>query len=379
MRYSFLIFLGAFITLTLSSQELPPAIYVGGQSQHVQGIALDREAGYMYMSFTNRFIKADLQGNIVASIDRIQGHLGAMCFNPENRMVYASLECKDDEIGAGIAKALGTETVSRSGCVFYIAIIDVDKLTDVGVDPEGSDVLRTVCVKEAGADYKAVVSIDGKEYEHKYGCSGIDGVTIAPPVGKPGGKSMLYVAYGVYSDVERTDNDYQVLLCYDLGKLDRYAETITFGTVPENGPSKPKAKYFVRTGNTNWGVQNLSYDSHTGNVFMAVYRGKKAEWPNYYLYAFPLDQKPTKGVLVGMGYDNTKHPLLSLAAEGLLDEATGVRGWNFKWGSTGLCPLGNGMWYISENARDKQTGLESCTARLYRWSGEPARAFVPVE
>lgn len=44
MRYSFLIFLGAFITLTLSSQELPPAIYVGGQSQHVQGIALDRYA-----------------------------------------------------------------------------------------------------------------------------------------------------------------------------------------------------------------------------------------------------------------------------------------------------------------------------------------------
>ena len=69
MRYSFLIFLGVFITLTLSSQELPSAIYVGGQSQHVQGIALDREAGYMYMSFTNSFVKADLQGNIVASID----------------------------------------------------------------------------------------------------------------------------------------------------------------------------------------------------------------------------------------------------------------------------------------------------------------------
>ena len=69
-----------------------------------------------------------MQGNILASIDRIQGHLGAMTFNPETRKVYASLECKDDEIGAGIAKTLNVNTVSRADSRFFIAIIDVDRL-----------------------------------------------------------------------------------------------------------------------------------------------------------------------------------------------------------------------------------------------------------
>ena len=52
--------------------DLPDSIYVGGQLQHVQGIALDQEKGCMYMSFTSRFLKVDMNGRILASIDRIQ-------------------------------------------------------------------------------------------------------------------------------------------------------------------------------------------------------------------------------------------------------------------------------------------------------------------
>ena len=125
--------------------DLPREVYVGQQAQHVQGIAYDEEKNCMYMSFTSRFVKVDMQGNILGSIDRIQGHLGAMTFDPVGRKVYASLECKDDQIGQGIAKTLGVDVVTES--VFYIAIIDVDKLTTLGADPETGDVLKTVCVK----------------------------------------------------------------------------------------------------------------------------------------------------------------------------------------------------------------------------------------
>ena len=69
--------------------NLPGHVFVGGQKQHVQGIAYDAEADCMYMSFTSRFLKVDMQGNILASIDRIQGHLGAMTFDPKDRKVYA--------------------------------------------------------------------------------------------------------------------------------------------------------------------------------------------------------------------------------------------------------------------------------------------------
>ena len=62
-----------------------------------------------------------------------------------------------------------------------------------------------------------------------------------------------------------------------------------------------------------------------------------------------------------------------------VDETTGITGWRFRWGSTGLCPLGRGLWYISENGKDRETGKEYCRARLYRWSTKPGEAFVPAE
>ena len=54
-----------------SAADLPESILVTGQEQHVQGIAYDSGKNCMYMSFTSRFVKTDMQGNILASIDRI--------------------------------------------------------------------------------------------------------------------------------------------------------------------------------------------------------------------------------------------------------------------------------------------------------------------
>lgn len=272
-----------------------------------------------------------------------------------------------------------------STSVFYIAIIDVDNLTELGQNAENSDVIKTVCVREACNDYDAKITVDGKEIEHRFACSGIDGVTIAPAIGSKvkslseAKKLYLYVAYGIYGKVDREDNDYQVILKYDLASLEKYSKPVVFETIHSSGPKKPLAKYFIFTGNTNWGVQNLAYDENTGDFFMAVYKGKKPQYPNYDLYAFKMAQRPFKSALRGVPYFSGKVSQLVLdGSMGLSDNASGVSGWRFKWGSTGLNPLGNGLWYISENAKDKATGAQSCTARLYRWTGDNAQPFVPV-
>lgn len=376
---SLLLFFSLALSADFSKAEsgLPDSVFVGGQLMHVQGLALDKEKECMYFSFTTRFIKTDLKGNILASIDRINGHLGAMTFNPEDRKVYASLECKNDEIGSDISRKLALNSVSGGESVFYIAIIDVDKLNEIGAAPENNDVLKTVCIREACEDYAASVSVDGTLLEHRFGCSGIDGVAIAPKPGKPEGKKYLYVAYGVYGDLNREDNNHQVLLRYDLKKINKHARAFEFGSLHKEGPASFEDKYFIYTGNTNYGVQNMAYDKYTSSLFLAVYKGKKKDFPNYNLFAVELSSKPFYSQPKGVSYSGKQKTLL-LKDSGLKDEATGINGWRFKWGSTGLCPVGGGLWYISENAKNPQTKEQECTARLYRWTENKSRPFEPA-
>ena len=372
--------LAATTVLSYAQQRpagMPDTVYAEAQKNHVQGIAVDLEKGYVYFSFTTSFLKTDLQGRPVGSIDRIQGHLGAMTLNPEDGMVYASLECKDDAIGKGIASTLGVGLAAQS--TFYIAIIDVDKVTRMGMDPENDPVLRTACIKDACEDYTAKVVTGGKEREHRYGCSGIDGITYAPkPGSRKDGKGLIYVAYGIYRDVDRTDNDYQVILTYNPKTLKQTARTVEFGTLHTEGPSKPLGRYYVYTGNTDWGVQNMMYDPYTRNVFMAVYKGKKPQFANYSLMSFDVAQKPFKARLKGCDYDTALKMQLSTSDLGLRDEPTGLCGWNFKYGSTGMSALGDGWYVFSENGKSDR-GNQCCTARLYRWTGDPSAPFVPAK
>lgn len=363
---------------TISLTEIPDSVYVGDQIMHVQGFALDRARQCMYFSFTSQFYKTDLQGNIIASIDRVQGHLGAMTLSPLDGRVYASLECKDDEIGAGIASQLKVENLDRASVVFYIAIIDVDKLTRLHMDPEKDDVMTTVCIKEPMADYQAKVMHKGQELEHRYACSGIDGVCFAPSFGTDDGKMYLYIAYGIYGDKKRDDNNHNVLLRYDVSQWKEYETKVVFGQVHMNGPEQPQKKYFVHTGNTNWGVQNMAYDSYTDRLYMFVYKGKKETYPNYDLFAVNMSARPYKAKLAGVDYEKEKQLHLNLAQDGLYDPATKTYGWRFPYGSTGVCALGEGYWLISEPHKDKATKLNSCNARLYRWTGSGECPFLKI-
>ncbi|MEU4326030.1 hypothetical protein [Nonomuraea dietziae] len=347
--------------------ELPTEVYGGAWSAgHVQGIAVDQRKGFMYFSFTNLLVKTDLRGNPVGSVTGFTGHLGDLDFNTRDGRVYGSLEYKAQES-------------------FYIAIFDVDRITSMGMDAQTSDVVKTVYLKEVVADYVADMNGDGRfdgnvanTPDHRYGCSGIDGVSFGPEFGKKNGKQKLTVAYGVYSNVSRQDNDHQVLLQYDIQQWKKYEKPLTESAPHTSGPESVDGKYFVHTGNTRYGVQNLEYDDHTGNWMMAVYKGAKPQFPNYSFFMVDGSAEPREADIVGQPQPE-RGQLLSLAPGGLEHAPSGVRGWEFG-GEYGLISLGDGRFYVSKAGTLTEGGVTKQTShsQLYRWTGQAPTPFERV-
>ena len=265
----------------VSINALPHNIYVEDGNFHVQGVVVDTKRGYAYFSFTTSLVKTNLKGEIIGSVDGFIGHLGCLDINPEDGRIYASLEYKNDKIGKGILKGLGNESkTGENENSFYVAIFDGEKITRPGMNAEKDNIISTVYLKEVVDDYNATVMNRGKQVEHRYGCSGIDGIAFGPQLGQKQGKDLLNVAYGIYGDTSRTDNDYQVILQYDPDNLRQYEHPLSQSRFDVTGPDKPLNKYFLYTGNTTYGIQNLEYDANTGYWFAAVYPGKKSAFPD---------------------------------------------------------------------------------------------------
>ena len=322
------------------------------RSTHVQGIAVDKERKYMYFSFTTSLVKTDMQGNVVGSVKGLAGHLGCIAYNEEDGRVYGSLEYKHDSIGKGILENHSDIKDVEDG--FYIATFDVDKIDREDMDACG--VMTAVYLKEVFDDFSAPC--------HRYGCSGIDGTTIAPAVGEKSGEKFLYVAYGIYGDTERNDNDYQVILCYNLKELCTYEKPLDQLSMHRSGPAKYAHKYFVYTGNTTWGVQNLEYDAHLGRFIAAVYTGKKEQFPNFPMFMIDVSKPAETKKLCGM---DECGEVLPLAVDGIFDERSGVYGFDFKYGATGMISLGNGCYYFSHPWVDKEKGRAGSDVYLYRY------------
>lgn len=363
---------------SLSPNGLPRTIYREEGNFHVQGVVVDVQRGYAYFSFTTKLVKTNLKGELIGSVDGLIGHLGCLDVNPEDGRIYASLEYKNDNIGKGILKGLGKKTKDPDAeSSFYIAIFDGEKITRPGMSAEKDHIIHTVYLKEVADDYKATVMNRGKQVEHRYGCSGIDGIAFGPQFGQKGGKNFLNLAYGIYGDTSRTDNDYQVILQYDAKDLRRYERPLSQNGFNKTGPVKPLNKYFLYTGNSTYGIQNLEYDAHTGYWLAAVYAGKKKQFPNYSLFAIDGAKSPAQEVLKGFD-SHEKGNVLQLAATGMYDQKSGVHGWYYPWGATGIHALGNGYFYIARNGvtKDKK---QYGDLRLYHWTGQDAEPFEEVK
>jgi hypothetical protein len=360
---------GADQPAVAASRARPPLKQNGGTwpTSHVQGIAVDLKGGYIYYSFTTLLAKYDFSGRLIGTLVGWAGHLGDLDFNPRDGRVYGSLEYKKDQ-------------------AFYIAAIDVSRIDRIDIDATKSDIFRTVYLPEVTNDYTADLNGDGvfdgdvaNTPDHRYGCSGIDGVSFGPQFGRTDGPRLLTVAYGIYSNNARTDNDHQVLLQYDIADWARYERPLSESAPHRSGPANVHGKYFARTGNTTYGVQNLAYDEAQQRWFLGVYKGKKPGFPNYLMFAIDARTPPTRGNLVGVpgpgGRGAEQGLLLILANDGLQDGATGIRGWNQK-ADVGIQPIGRGLSYlcVGSGPRGKQTG----DITLHRWTGAATAPFIPA-
>lgn len=359
-----------------SVPNFPKKLNTGGwKAGHVQGIAVDAKQGYVYLSFTTMFVKLDMKGNVVGTVKGFLGHLGCLEFNEEDGRVYGSLEYKNDAIGKGILRQEGVLKQFPTG--FYVAIVDVDRIDRMDMDAEKDGVVKSVLLKTIVEDFKAKVTTkSGVTLEHRYGCAGFDGISFGPAF-DGSGKRMLTVAYGIYSDANRTDNDHQVLLQYDVKDWSKHATIHSQNNLHRNGPQNPDGKYFVFTGNTSWGVQNLEYDTHSNYWFLACYPGKKPNFANYSLFCVDGAKKAKMKPLKGVDYQK-KGALLTLAKRGVVDpQNKKVRGWHNKFGACGLCALGDGYFYLTKSGRNKQG--RSATLYLARFVGDESKAFEIIK
>lgn len=328
---------------------------------HVQGVAVDEKNGYIYYSFTTLLVKTDLEGNVIGTVGGFTGHLGDLDFNEADGRVYGSLEYKAQK-------------------AFSIAVIDVDAIDEVGLQAQNSDIVKTVHLAEVVTDFTADMDGNGvfdgdtaATPDHRYGSSGIDGVSFGPKFGRTDGRQYLTVAYGIYSNVDRTDNDHQVLLQYDTRDWAQYEKPLVESAPHRSGPQEVSGKYFVRTGNTTYGVQNLEYDAFQQRWLMGVYKGVKPSFPNYTLFAVDAATRPVRRELAGSGGE--RGLLLALAEDGDAHQATGVRGWTQK-ADVGMVSLGDGLFYLAANGT--RNGLQTADITLYRWVGGTGTPFAAV-
>lgn len=339
------------------------------QAGHCQGIAVDQKRGLIYYSFTTMLVKTDLEGHVLGSVTGLLGHLGCLTFNDADGRIYGSLEYKNDEIGKGILKREGAGQTFENA--WYIAIFDGDKITREQMDYTEEGVMTAVYLPTVVADYEATTA-DG--HAQRYGCSGIDGVSFGPAFGQTEGKQYLTCAYGIRGDTLRNDNDYQVLLQYDTEQWRcRYEQPLGQNHLHHAGPTSPEGKYFVYTGNTNWGVQNLTYQADTHHWFLFVYPGSKHHFTNHSLYIVDGSIAPRREVLKGM-QPKEHGQVLTLLPEGIADAEHGIYGWDCPYGSTGSAALQDGRFYLIRSYRDAQG--EWAELLPHRWTGAIPNPFT---
>ena len=348
-------------------KNLPEVIYTGiYRGGHIQGIAIDKKRQYIYCSFTTELVKLDMNGNEVGSVKGFTGHLGCLAYCEEDGRVYASLEYKNDAIGQGVLRTLGIQNEIKNA--FYVAAFDGERINRSGMNAETDGVMTTVFLREPTEDYLCEWTKDGQVQKHRFGCSGIDGITFAPIRGE----MRLLVAYGIYGDIAREDNDYQVILSYVTKELYPYEDVLRADNIHESGPSACKERFFVYTGNTTYGVQNMEYDPYTGDIFLAVYRGQKECFPNFKMYVIDGSKAPEEKALSGM--DGVCGMTLAVRESGLCEN--GIYGYRFPYGSTGMIALGDGYFYFSEDHGKNRE--YSSHIRLYRYTGREDGPFEPV-
>ena len=98
-------------------------------------------------------------------------------------------------------------------------MFDTNKINKEDISWKNTNVARSVFLKAVYDDYRYDVNGNGKfdggneGADHRFGCTGIDGLTFGPSLKTGGrGKKLLTAAYIISANAARRDNDYQVPL-----------------------------------------------------------------------------------------------------------------------------------------------------------------------
>ncbi len=350
-------------TYSVPCVGMPARIHSGFfREGHVQGIAIDRAARCVYYSLTTVLLKTDYAGNPLGSVKGIVGHLGCITFDPVRRRVYGSLELKHDAIGQGIMARTGKALAEEDA--FYCVSFDGDRMDRMEMDAEADGIMKALYLPAVARDYAATDEVSGAR--HRYGCSGIDGTALGPVPGAGGDSPhKLMIAYGIYSDTARTDNDHQVILQYDPATVEALGAPLS-QVAPHHIGAEAEATYFVYTGNTTYGVQNLEYDPTTETYLACVYPGAKPAFVNHPLFFIDARKAPVAKALSGRGGEvglvlSPARPHPSVDVRG---------GHSFPYGSTGVCALGDGLYAFShDESRMETDGTRAfgTTVVLYRY------------
>lgn len=321
-----------------------------GDIRHCQGIAVDTVNEYIYYSYTSSFVKCDFKGNIIGTVTGIQGHLGDIALHENKKQIYASYNPPGK-------KAL------------YVAVIDVENLDKVGTDAVSSGLIRTVHLKEVYEYFSGTIDLGEKKRSRIYGVSGTDGICFGPSFENSEGY-YLTVACGITPQTFRKDNDYQILLQYDVSDWEKYAQPLSYSRFHHKGPES-LGQYFLFTGNTNYGVQTMCYFDEMNIWLLNVYPPTKKGYKKFTMYAIDGDVKPYEGLLRGQQSEE-RQKLLTLYKEGVPDEKHGTYGWFSKAGDLGMSYLGNGLFYI---VHPFETWYETQTAVAYLYVWDPSEDF----
>lgn len=340
---------------------------------HVQGIAVDEVRGFVYFSFTTSLVKTDMQGNVIGSAVNLAGHLGCITFDAEKNRVYGSLELKHDGIGQGIINKIGYESSAIDS--FYLVSFDVEKIDKMDIDVEKSEVMKAVCLHDVIADYEATDEVSGMK--HRYGCSGFDGTALGPVFGaSKDSEKKIMIAYGVYSDTEREDTDNQVILQFDRSVFDEYGKTLVQSDPHRSGPPHAEERYFLFTGNTTFGIQNLEYDSYSNSYFVSVYVGVKEKYSNFPMFVINNEIAPKEDKIPGRNGELGKN--LTLRQIGERDKSgLPIYGSRFPLGQTGIASMGDGRFYISTPI--KENGEHYSLVKQYRLDMTDPDLFVEIK
>lgn len=271
-------------------------------SGHLQGLCVDDELKYAYLSYTDTLLKLDMAtGEVTGSVTgfgpgsfTVEGgaHLGCLAFY--DGRVYGSLEYKSP------------------GKKFFLAVFDPERISGMSMNFEDMEEgVDAVLLHEPTCDFRDPLddqpgsedgsAVNGDPLGHRFGCSGIDGVTFGRLPGDTSGRIYCLVAYGIYGNrdewLRRYDNNYNILRVYDPGMFRERFNPITGSgdrvlrrftcergmdmAFEEQEALKAVDTLFVWTGTTDWGCQNLEAERDSGDIVLHTYRTVKPGWEEW--------------------------------------------------------------------------------------------------